>query len=242
MPDPNDPRARALANITQSSRAFGRDRRRGEDASTDPAFQAALTERDPARRREMLAQYARGRAQDLFPPAPTAIRAPQPVDPRFADSEMKMRLEGNQMADRLRQSGDLAAWQGMPFEGAAEDDGRSHLGRMDAGRELLERRDDANMFADVQRYAPGDVDRYQNTPMVGAEDSPESHRARINAGKGILAGAARDRLDEESEARDTARIEARQFPEDAAPTGDGIDQIANAAQDLQRRVTARRRR
>lgn len=152
MPDPNDPRARVLANITQSSRAFGRDRRRGEDASTDPAFQAALTERDPERRRAALSEYARGRARDLFP---EPALEHQPLDDFPAEKV-----------------------------GPAPSAGRN------------------GMFAAL--------------------------------------GAAQDGLDEEAEARDTSRIEARQFPEDAPP--DGIDQIANAAEDLQRRVTARRRR
>lgn len=68
MPDPTDPRDAALSNIQDTSRAYGRGRRRGSTANVDPSFTAALELTDPEQRRAALAQYARQRAQGLFAP------------------------------------------------------------------------------------------------------------------------------------------------------------------------------
>jgi hypothetical protein len=247
MPDPSDPREAALNNIQDSSRAYGRGRRRGDTANVDPAFAAALEITDPEQRRAALAQYARQRAQALFPneaqaPAPVAI-TPRPQDPRMQAAEDKRGEELDMMAGRLQGRPEMAEWQSAPMPGD-EDSPETHSMLMDLGRELAMSGDDRQMAADVGQWAPDRMSEYQNIPMVGAEDSPEQYQARQAAGKRILAPTYNDQVDARNERNDTARIESRNAgkPPPGEPMGDGIDQIQRAVDTLGQQVTARRRR
>jgi hypothetical protein len=111
VPDPTDPRLAALQNVQDTSRAYGRGRRRREpDANVDPVFRAALETSDPEQRRAQMAEYARQRAQALFPQAPAmpptggalagagaAVRAP--VGARGAQVVRDAFPQGNAFAD-----------------------------------------------------------------------------------------------------------------------------------------------
>jgi hypothetical protein len=192
----------ALNNIQDSSRAYGRGRRRGTTANEDPAFRAALEIADPAARREAMAQYARQRAGAMF--APEGNMAPAPM-PTQADVMSQVRGEPAPAAINPNPAG-------MP-------DGD----------------EDDRMYADMMKYgSPGDVEAWQATPNVGYEDSPESTRARTNAGKQILAPRYQERIDEGNDRADDAVIESAPTP----PARDGIDAIGDAAQA----ILARRRR
>jgi hypothetical protein len=112
MPDPMDPRDAALANIQDSSRAFGRGRRRGDTANVDPAFAAALELTDPEQRRAALAQYARQRAQALFPEQTAPVESglmPDMGDAPMFSVEDKLALAptyGDQVDERNERNDD----------------------------------------------------------------------------------------------------------------------------------------
>lgn len=234
MPDPTDPRDAALSNIQDTSRAYGRGRRRGSTANVDPAFTAALEITDPEQRRAALAQYARQRAQGVTgSPAPISGNAlpsqasvmSQVMPPDRAQmAEDKMRQESAMMADRLGRSGGLSQWQNQPFPGP-EDSPETHQFLMQSGNEIAGASEDQRMYDDLLKYGtPDDVQRYQNIPMVGTEDSPEQHNARIVAGKQILASRAQPIAQPEPDA------------------DDGISRMGNAAEALEQQIMARRRR
>jgi hypothetical protein len=235
MPDPNDPRRAALQNITQSSRAYGRDRRRGDDASTDPAFRAALEMQDPEARRAALAEYARGRAQGMFA-QPQAAPMPNggdvvaqafPDDNAFADVQRNAAPLPSQ-ADVMGQMGvpsKLPAGKSMAFKvpdalGAGPPTPRQvpiqppqSNARADEAEAKMAQ--EAAMMADrVRMYGgPNGMSDYQSGEMPGAEDSPETHQWLMNRGRQITAPnqaqVDADYADEAAEARDTARIENR---------------------------------
>lgn len=167
MSDPNDPRAAALRNITQSSRDYGRDRRRGGDASTDPAFRAALEMQDPEARRAALAEYARGRARDLFPQAPQAAPIPQAPDPEAA----QVRGDANMFADVQRFGGDAGVkrYQNAPMVGD-EDSPEQFRQRQNVGKEILaptysDQIDEANEARDTSR-----IEAFHDAPPNPAPD------------------------------------------------------------------------
>jgi hypothetical protein len=258
MPEP-DPRDRALQNIQDSSRAYGRGRRRGDTANVDPAFAAALEITDPEQRRAALSQYARQRAQGMMPqggasmqgnplPSQASVMSQFAGPDRMQAAEDKQMQESGMMADRMRGAGLINPWQNQPMPGA-EDSPETHRMLMDSGREMQERQGDDQMFADIKRFAPEQMGRYQNIPMAGVEDSPEQFRARQNMGKQILAPTYGDQIDERNDGLDDERIEgfhdaAAEAAEPPAPhpAPDGIAQIGNAVGNLEQQIMARRRR
>lgn len=175
-----DPRLAALQNIQDTSRAYGRSRRRGEpDANVDPAFRAAVEIADPEQRRAALAQYARQRAQGLFPQQ----GAPQGAQPAMQGRDIVAAAfpEGNAFAGVQRGAAPLPRQADVLAQLAADDGGGA----------------DDRMYADLQTYGgPGDLEAWQNMPLPAAEDAPESVRARTNFGKALLAPRYAESVDE----------------------------------------------
>lgn len=181
MPDPTDPRLAALQNVQDTSRAYGRGRRRREDANVDPVFRAALETSDPEQRRAAMADYARQRAQGLFQqPAPPMAGA---LAGAGAAGRAPMGARGAQLVRDAFPEGEAFAGLGTPAPSQA-----SVIGQVDpdAADELYEHADDMRL----------------------------------------------DARDAEEAAEGAPRMPAR--------TSDGIDQIGNAATNLER-ILARRR-
>ena len=231
MPEP-DPRDRALQNIQDSSRAYGRGRRRGDTANVDPAFAAALEITDPEQRRAALSQYARQRAQSMFEPEASPmpngsalVRQAFPNGNAFADAqEGAMPLPSQ--ADVMGQMGVPSKLPGgklMAFkvpdtlnapQGPRQVPIQPPQSNARADEAEAKMAQEAAMMADrVRAYGgPNGMTDYQSGEMPGAEDSPETHQWLMSRGREITAPnqaqVDADFADEANEARDTQRIEA----------------------------------
>ena len=149
----------ALNNIQASSRAYGRNRRRGLDANEDPAFRAAVEIADPEQRRAALAQYARERANALFatPADPGATSGRDIVNRAFPGGDAFADVTS---AARPVQQADLAP--AMPPASAAA------AGAAMAAMDPWDRMDEANARADDLRIEAQDptLDAVSNKPPV----------------------------------------------------------------------------
>ena len=257
MADPTDPQTAALANIQNAGRTYNRGRRRGAQANTDPAFLAAVETTDPAARREALAQYARGRASELFPGQ--AGSAP----PNGRDVVNQAFPQGDAFAPVVEAAAPLPTQADVMSQVAPRR--AVPMGqRMDEANAKM-REEASGMGADLGRVDPALLERF-----AGAGGD---HQARMEMGRGMLRGApGRDggitAMDDVENARENSAYDRRQADADkmflpspgegamepepgesaaheaSEPVEEpsGIESIGAAAYNIRRTIQARRGR